>query len=182
MNNNDLFFLEIKSERFTLRQLTLADADIIFELRSHKEINKFITRETPKTLSDATAFIEKIIRKTKAQEIIFWGICLKETNQIIGTVAYHNFSDNFKYAEIGYELHPAYQQKGFMSEVLKATLAFGFKKMKFEVIEAFTHKNNKASFALLEKLHFIFQAERREDGFENNRIFRLEKELGIRKI
>jgi len=52
-------------------------------------------------------------------------------------------------------------------------LDFGFHSMKLKTIEAFTHKNNTASKALLEKHHFVFQPERYDDGFENNRIFRL---------
>ena len=45
--------------------------------------------------------------------------------------------------------------------------------MNLKTIEAFTHKDNEASKALLKKHQFVFQVERREDGFENNRIFKL---------
>jgi ribosomal-protein-alanine N-acetyltransferase len=62
-----------------------------------------------------------------------------------------------------------------MSEAIVAVLHFGFNELHLKTIEAFTHKNNKPSIALLEKHHFVFQSERREEGFENNRIFKLEK-------
>ena len=47
--------------------------------------------------------------------------------------------------------------------------------MNLTTIEAFTHKNNEASKALLKKHKFIFQNERREKGFDHNRIFQLKK-------
>jgi ribosomal-protein-alanine N-acetyltransferase len=44
-----------------------------------------------------------------------------------------------------------------------------------KTIEAFTHKDNTASNALLEKQKFVLDPERRDEGFENNRSYRLEK-------
>ena len=61
-----------------------------------------------------------------------------------------------------------------MSEAIVSVLNFGFKDLQLNTIEAFTHKNNIASIALLKKHQFIFQPERKDEGFENNRIFRLE--------
>ena len=46
--------------------------------------------------------------------------------------------------------------------------------MQLKIIEAFTHQNNIASIALLEKHNFVFQPERSDESFENNRIFRLD--------
>jgi len=62
-----------------------------------------------------------------------------------------------------------------MNESCKAVLNFGLYSMNLKTIEAFTHKDNEASKALLKKHQFVFQVERREDGFENNRIFKLKK-------
>ena len=99
---------------------------------------------------------------------------LKETNELIGTIVYHRISLKDNYAEIGYEMNPKFHKKGFMNEAMRKAVSFGIKTMKLEIIEAFTHQNNIASIALLEKHNFVFQPERRDKGFENNRIFRLE--------
>ena len=164
----------LKTERLTLRKLTFDDLDTIFKLRTNKEVNKFIIRNIPKNISDAKDFIQMILNLVAKNEAIFWVISLKETNQLIGTIGLRNFDCEPNYAEIGYELHPNFQQKGFMSEAIVSVLNFGFRDLQLNTIEAFTHKNNIASIALLKKHQFIFQPERKDEGFENNRIFRLE--------
>jgi len=62
-----------------------------------------------------------------------------------------------------------------MNESFKAILNFGFCTMNLKIIEAFTHKDNEASKILLKKHQFVFQVKRNDEGFENNRIFKLKK-------
>ena len=45
--------------------------------------------------------------------------------------------------------------------------------MDLKTIEAFTHKSNNASKALLEKYRFELQPDRKDANFEDNKIFRL---------
>jgi len=167
-------FPEINTERLLLRQLTFKDIDAIFKLRSNTEINKLITRKTPKNTEEATEFIAVCQQEFENQNRIFWAIQLKETKQVIGTIVYHNISLENNYAEIGYELHPIFHQKGLMNEAMEAVIEFGKTTMQLKKIETFTHQNNIASIALLEKHCFVFQPEKKDEGFENNRIFRIE--------
>ena len=96
------------------------------------------------------------------------------SDEIIGSIGLRNFDSEKDYAEIGYELDPVYQQRGFMSEAFQEVLSFGFKTLELKTVEAFTHQHNKASIILLEKQKFILDPERRDEGFENNRSYRLE--------
>ncbi|MGB0879856.1 MAG: GNAT family N-acetyltransferase [Polaribacter sp.] len=169
-----LTFPILKTERLTLRALTFDDVESIFELRSSKEVNKLITRKTPKNLEDAKEFISVCHQEFTNKNRIFWAI--EFNKKIIGTIVLYRISSETEYAEIGYELFPTYHQKGFMSEAMTAVLKFEAEHLKLKTIEAFTHKNNMASRSLLEKHHFVFQPTRREKGFENNRIFKLEVE------
>ncbi|MDG1529471.1 MAG: GNAT family N-acetyltransferase [Polaribacter sp.] len=167
-------FPELQTERLILRQLKTDDVNAIFELRSSDEINKLITRKTPKNLEDAAEFINVCHQEFEKQNRIFWAMQYKETNELIGTIVYHNISLDKYYAEIGYEMNPKFHKKGFMNEAMQAIISFGIKTKNLKVIEAFTHQNNMASIALLEKHNFVLQPERKDEGFENNRIFRLE--------
>lgn len=168
-------FPVLETDRLILRALNLEDTKAIFGLRTNKEVNKLITRNTPKNLSEARAFIDMISNLVANNKGVFWVIESKQNNELIGTIGVRNFDVADDYSEIGYELHPNYQQRGFMSEAIVEVLKFSFEKLQLKTIEAFTHKNNVASFALLEKHNFVFQAERREKGFENNRILKLER-------
>ena len=92
---------------------------------------------------------------------------------MIGTVCLWNFSEDKRYAEIGYELLPTYFGNGYMDETIKEVVKFGFETIELQTIEAFTHYGNASSIKLLEKNKFILQEKRRDEGFPNNRIYSL---------
>lgn len=174
MEHNFTPFPVLETERLTLRELNLDDAKAIFGLRTNKEVNEFIDRKTPNNLSEARAFIDRISTLTTNNKGIFWVIESKNNYQLVGTIGLRNFEDEEDYAEIGYELDPSYQQKGFMSEAFEEVVKYGFENLELKTIEAFTHYNNEASIALLEKQKFVLFPDRRDEGFVNNRSYRLE--------
>jgi len=167
-------FPVLETERFLLRELSLNDTKFIFSLRTSKEVNTFIQRNTPKNLSETRAFIDMICNLVADHKGVFWVIQSKQNDELMGTIGIRNFEVEDNYAEIGYELHPDYHQKGIMSEALKEVVNFGFNHLQLNTIEAYTHKNNIASIALLEKHNFVLQPKKRDENFENNRIFKLE--------
>lgn len=172
MNNLFTSFPKLKTERLTLRELSFNDIKAVFDLRSSEEINKLITRKTPAYLEEAKEFISVCHSEFKNQNRVFWA--MEFNKEVIGTIVFHNISLKDNYAEIGYELNPKFQQKGFMSEAMNAVLEFGKTKMKFKTIEAFTHKNNIPSITLLEKYNFVLMPERKCKSVADNRIYKLE--------
>ncbi|ARV06203.1 GNAT family N-acetyltransferase [Polaribacter sp. SA4-10] len=177
MNFNFSPFPVLETERLTLRELNLEDTKTIFGLRTNKEVNKYIKRDTPKNLAETRAFIDMISNLVSNNEGVFWVLESKQSNDLIGTIGLRNFDVEDNYAEVGYELNPDYQQEGFMTEALKEVINFGFNNLELKTIEGFTHKNNSASTALLEKQNFVFQPERKDENFEDNRIYRLENKI-----
>jgi ribosomal-protein-alanine N-acetyltransferase len=173
MDFNFTTFPVLETERLTLRELNLNDAKAIFGLRTNKEINEFIDRKRLNNLSESRAFIDLISKLAATNKGLFWVLESKNNQQLIGTIGLRNFEDEENYAEIGYELDPSYHQRGFMSEAFEAILKFGFENLELKTIEAFTHQKNTASIALLKKQQFVLDPERREEGFENNRSYRI---------
>ena len=169
-------FPVLETERLTLRALNLEDTKAIFGLRANKEVNQYILQREPlKNLSEARAFIDEIANLIASNKGLFWVLESKNSNELLGTIGLRNFDVQENYAEIGYEIHPNYQERGYMFEAAEAVLDFGFNKMELKTVEGFTHKNNLASIALLHKLDFTFQPEREDDYVEDNRIYKLEK-------
>jgi ribosomal-protein-alanine N-acetyltransferase len=166
-------FPVLKTQRLTLRELTLDDADTILALRSCEEINQFVATKRMQNIEEAKDFIHTCNALYLKEDRIFWAITSEK--EILGTIVLHRISLNTKYAEIGYKLKTEMQQKGFMSEAILAVLNFGFEQLNIKTIEAYTHKNNVRSITLLEKHHFVLQAQRKDPSFEDNRIFRREK-------
>ncbi|MFT5958505.1 MAG: ribosomal-protein-alanine N-acetyltransferase [Polaribacter sp.] len=166
-------FPVLETERFTLRALDLNDAKAIFGLRTNKEVNTYIKRTMLNNLSEARAFIDSISNSVANNTSIFWVLESKDTAELLGTVGLRNFDIEEDYAEIGYDMHPDFQENGYMSEAFKAILNFSAKQMDLKFIEAFTHKDNNASIALLEKYNFELQPDRKDVDFEDNRVYRL---------
>ena len=166
-------FSILNTSRLLLRFPDLNDTQSVFILRKNDFINKYITRPIPQNLKDVETFITTILEHIKDNKNLYWVIVLNETQEIIGSLGYHHFSDDFTYAEIGYELHPRFHKKGYMSEAIENVIQLGFQDLKLKTIEAFTHKNNEASKSLLIKNKFIHRPERFDEGFENNSIFQL---------
>lgn len=169
-------FPEIKTERLFLRKIETSDCDVILFLRSDETVTKFIERpenRKTKNISDAIKFIKELNEYLETNKSITWGITLKNDAKIIGTICLWNFSQNNKTAEVGYDLDPKFQRKGIMNETLKMIIDFGFKELKLDKIEAFTHNENENSKKLLEKNGFQFIENRKDLDNKSNIIFEL---------
>ena len=86
-----------------------------------------------------------------------------------------NFSENYKTAEVGYDLNPIFQRKGIMSEALNSVINFGFIELNIDSIEAFTHIQNENSKMLLEKNGFHFIENRKDNDNLSNVLFQIRK-------
>ncbi len=166
----------LTTKRLRIRKPTKEDAKAIFELRNNLIINKYIKRTPPKTAQDVLSFIKKMKFAFNQQKAIYWIIELKNTKKIIGTVCFWNISKDKTYTEVGYELLPQFHKKGLMTETLQEVIHFGFKTIPFKTIEAFTHKDNKNSLTLLNKMKFVFLKDKKDIGFPYNYIFQLNQD------
>jgi len=151
------------TDRFTLRKLSKNDSEEILQLRSDKEINKFLDRKPSKTLEDALNFINNII-ENENDELFYWAITKTGKDKLIGTICLFDFVVDSKKCEIGYELLKEYHGQGVMIEAAGKVIDYINKTHGIRVIDAQTHKENQNSTKLLEKLNF----EKLENVIENN--------------
>ncbi|AZA84719.1 N-acetyltransferase [Chryseobacterium lactis] len=167
--------MEIKTERFVLKEIDESYVEDILRIRSNEVINQYVKRKSPKTNYDALEFILTIKKKTQNREILFFGISYQNQRNLIGTICLWKFSEDRKTAEVGYELLPDYHQRGIMGEALKSVLDYGFNTLKLQEVRAYTHKNNNASQQLLLKQGFVVKEGAIDEGNLDNIIFTLNK-------
>jgi len=165
----------LSTTRLQLRSLKLSDENEIFFLRSNETVNQYIGRKRISRKEEALQFINKINNNLKNNEALYWAITLKGNLHLIGTVCLWNFTKDRKTAELGYELFPEFQGKGIMDEAVKKVIETAFQKIGVNTFEAFTHKNNLRSRALLLRNNFVHDSSRTDDDDENNIIFVLKK-------
>ena len=148
-------FPVLKSERLTLRQLSLTDQQDVFALRADEEINQFLNRKPAETIEDAIRFINVINANIKKNISVYWAITLTETREFVGTICLFDFSNDKTSVEIGYELLKRFQGQGIMNEAIENVINYVFKVLKFQKILAVTHYENHASAKLLTKFNFL---------------------------
>lgn len=165
----------LTTPRLRLRPLQETDEEAIFAIRSSEEVNRYIYRSAPANTGEAAAFIRKITESVNTGNSYYWAICLKEDPRLSGTICIWNLSPDRKKAEIGYELFPDRQGKGYMNEALKAVIDFAFHSAGMETLEAYTHKDNLASSRLLLHNGFRQQTGQVDPEDENNVIYQLQQ-------
>ena len=148
----------LQTPRLILRGLETSDDKVIFQLRSSEEVNRYLERKPAKTIEDARAHMRRLF---EGPDLFFWGLESRDEKKLIGTICLWNLERDKNIAEIGYELLPAYHGRGFMDEAIKAVVKYAFNIMKLDSITAWTHKENVASFRLLEKNGFTLSEEER---------------------
>lgn len=169
--NIEIFQSEIKTNHLILRNMTLDDYKDLHDIRFHPEVLKHIKREIVADKSEFKIFISDRLEDIRNGDLCFWGISTHDSQKLIGTICLWNFNSTKTIAEIGYELHPDYHRKGFMSEAMEAVLDFGFSELNLKTIEAYTNKHNEPSKTLLKKFNFKREAYRKDKGFPDNIIY-----------
>lgn len=157
----------LTTNRLVLRRPTLTDAPQVQFLRSDKRVNAYVKRPLAKTQEEAKVFIEKVLQGAENEEMLYWAIALKDTPTMMGSICLWHFSSNRKTAEVGYDLHLDFWNKGYMSEALGGVIHFGFNELNLTSIKAYTHCQNEASTNLLNKHGFKLTGEFEEGNPDN---------------
>lgn len=168
-------FPVLQTSRLQLRNFSEEDYTQVFFLRSDKEVNKYIKRVHPKEIEEAIAFVHKVQSSMKKGENVNWAISKREDLKMMGSICLWNFSSDHKTAEVGYDLHPDYQNMGYMNEAMKAVLKYGFEELLLDHIKAFTHHSNESSKKLLKNNGFVILPDEKDVDNKDNIILSLSK-------
>jgi ribosomal-protein-alanine N-acetyltransferase len=158
--NHDVFssFPLIKTDRLTLREIRLADAKRIFDMRSNGRVNTFIARHNMQDQEDAKALAERTINAYNNKQAIGWAGILRENQEIIGTCGFNMIDTYNLRAEIGGEMATEYWGKNIAIEAVQAIIQFGLNTMNLHSIEAKVSPQNRSAIYLMEKLGFVKEA------------------------
>ena len=142
----------LKTDRLILRQLVNTDDNEIFALRSDDNVNRYLDRDPSKSIEDAKSFIQTITENVKKNDSIYWAISL--SGKLIGTICLFSMDIEKDRAEIGYELIPKFQGKGFMQESISIVIKFAFDNLRIKTITAALTADNSKSVIILERNNF----------------------------
>ncbi len=158
-------FPELESERLFFRAYKKEDAKTLLNLRSHKDVSKYMDTTIPKHIEDTEKRIEDCLNAFNENRGITWAIIEKESNTLIGDFGIWRIDQQNSRGEIGYILHPNFWGKGYMSEAMNTLICFGFNDLNLHSFEANVNIENKSSKALLLNFGFKLEAYFRENFY-----------------
>ncbi len=100
------------------------------------------------------------------QELSRWGVVHKVDQKVIGLAGFIDWQIADTRAEIAHLLARNYWGQGYMTEAVRAVLAFGFRKMALNRIEALCEPENIGSVRVLEKVGMQLEGMLREYKFD----------------
>jgi [ribosomal protein S5]-alanine N-acetyltransferase len=148
-------FPTLYTERLELRQITDADVNDVFEMRSNPTLMQYIGRPIAQSTDDAQKLIDVIKNLLNSNDGITWGVTVKGNPKVIGTLGFWRIEKDNHRTEIGYMLNHDYHGKGIMHEAMVTAIEYAFKVMDVHTIEASINPTNAASIALAERHNFV---------------------------
>jgi ribosomal-protein-alanine N-acetyltransferase len=155
----------IETDRLLLRKMTLEDAADLFEYACDPAVAKFTTWRAHKSVEDSKLFLFAVMDEYSKHEPSSWGIEAKFERKLIGTCGFADWSPADFRGEIGYALSRKYWGKGYMNEAVRAAIAFGFRTLQLNRIEARCEIKNIASARVIEKAGMKFEGILRQHAF-----------------
>ena len=148
------------TKRLLLNEITLSDAEFIYELVNTEAWKHFIGDRNIQNTTDAIAYIQKLIDDPC---ITYFVVRSKEDQCPAGVISFIK-REHLEHSDIGFAFLPAHSGKGYAYEAASAVLeeAIGF----HPSVCAITMPENKSSIRLLERLGFSFKSTVIKDGEE----------------
>ncbi|WP_226579674.1 GNAT family N-acetyltransferase [Halobacillus litoralis] len=147
-------FQPLQTERLHLVQITEAYIDSYYDIMSREKVMKYYGMEPMTSRSQAVKILESMKDTFHREKGIRWGIIDLQSDRFIGTVGLNNLSIGAGRAEVGYELHPEFWQRGLATEAVNAVLDYAFQHLELFRVGAVTFPENEGSSKLLRKIGF----------------------------
>ncbi|MEH1870883.1 GNAT family N-acetyltransferase [Nostoc sp.] len=144
---------EIETTRLLLRPYTHQDLDELAPILSNPAVMRYssrgpIPKDQVKEVTQQT--LQNFITHWQQHRFGVWAVVEKATAKLIGHCGL-NFLPNSPEVEVLYRLDEAYWNQGIASEAAKASLRYGFEKVKLDRIVAITLPEHTASRRVMEK-------------------------------
>lgn len=163
----------IKTEKLTLRPLTLADADDLFLLYSDQEAVRYMPEPAHEQVEQTRATLEDMMARKHA---CYWAICGPESGQAFGFVGFLGKDDDFSGA--GYGLRRDMWHRGLGSEALAVITEVGFNDFGIGRIELWIDRRNTGSRGVAKRVGYeqrasFFQKYPHEETAHNTIVYGL---------
>jgi len=144
----------LEGKRVRLRWLEEGDAGSLFEIFSDPSVARFWSAPAMTRMGEARQLLRDIRRGFRERDLLEWGLAMKKTDKVVGTVTLWQFDEENRRAEVGFALARSAWGRGLMGEGLNLAIGLGFGPLGLRRLEADVDPRNAASLRLLEGLGF----------------------------
>lgn len=166
-------FPELATPRFLLRELEPRDARALYTILSTEEVMRYYGSDPLLAVYEAKNVIAYFKDQFQQGKAIRWAICDRLTNELVGTIGFHNWTPQYYRAEIGFEVAPDHWRQGVAYEAAMAVIQYGFEEFNFHRISALVAPNNEGSNRLVQKLGFTEEGLMRDYAYSHGRFMDL---------
>lgn len=158
--------IRLATSRVTLRRLTDADAENLFELDSDPEVIRYVHQPAPATVADVRSGSLARFRACEktCPRLGFWAAIDNLTGEFMGWFHLRPWQGRVDELELGYRLKRSCWGRGLATEVSSALLTKAFDELGATRVMALTLAANRASIRVMEKLGMSRVASFTESG------------------
>lgn len=166
--------LPLETERLILRRLQQSDAPAFFRnVCSDPQVNPYLTWKLHESPAETEALLADFIRRYENPARYCWAIVLKESGELIGTIAAPTVHELTEAVEVTYAIGSRWWGNGYAPEALGAVMDFLFDRVGVNRIEAGHDVNNPNSGKVMEKAGMRKEGLHRQAGRNNQGLFDL---------
>ena len=161
----------LETERLILREIEKEDAADLFAYFSNAELMRYYGQEAFSSIEQVETIIGHFSESFRNHRGLRWGMQIKGTSRLIGTLGLNNLVLSHKRAEIGYEIHPDYWRAGYASEAVRKVVSYALEEIQLNRLGAMIYLENEASNKLAQKLGFQHEGILRKYYEQNGKAF-----------
>lgn len=152
--------IPLESERLLLRPLTIADAQAVYHnWASDKRVTFFMRWNIHESIEDTVQWLKECENAQADPTFYNWGIIIKETNTLIGSIGLIQNEEYPGRYEIGYCIAYPYWGKGYTSEAAARVMDYAKNEVGLTRFVGVYALDNPVSGRILRKLGFVPQYE-----------------------
>lgn len=161
----------METERLLLRPFTLDDAEVMFySWASDPEVTKYLTWPAHESVEVSRWVLSDWCSHYGEPDYYQWAIVPKELGEPIGSIAVVRADNQAQWVEIGYCIGKQWWHRGYVSEALKALIAFFFEEVGVGRIQARHDPRNPNSGAVMRKCGLVCEGTLRRADVNNQGI------------
>jgi len=162
----------IETKRLIIREIGLADTDVMLELHSDPEVHRYLGNKIIISKEKMIKEIDSLRQQYVDFGVGRWAMIDKKTNDFIGWTGLEfvtkEINNHIHFYDLGYRLLKRFWRQGFATESAVASVEYAFNKLNASEVYAMADIDNEGSNKILRKVGLTCIETFDLDGIEHN--------------